>query len=320
MKTHVMMGAEMIAARSPVGAPAERSRASPRNRAESSRFGSARRSRGDERDGAGMLANAGFENSYGTRDVEDDLEDDFGGEWSGSDDDERRTPRTSRGAANSANFTGTLDGGGDGDGSGTSAAWALGDAIGARHAGGRAGAGTVYDAVVELAAPPGGAPRAAAGLRRNRRRGYIRGRCPRRWILAQIRADQHRAVSASAAFHPTPGYRRPGRRTETRVRGWGGVAGIRSFVAGAADPKDGNGQSAGGVSVMEEVDSQRDVRVTGCAPAEEGYRIVFELKVVCACGASTSRTLRRGSRSDEVEEADDLPQHLRLVTRVEEQI
>jgi len=57
------------------------------------------------------------------------------------------------------------------------------------------------------------------------------------------------------------------------------------------------------------------------APARGGipYRL-WSYKVVCACGASTSRTLRRGSRSVEVEEADDLPQHLRLVTRVEEQI
>ena len=52
MKTHVMMGAEMIAARSPAGAPAERSRASPRNRAESSRF------RGARGDRAGTSATA----------------------------------------------------------------------------------------------------------------------------------------------------------------------------------------------------------------------------------------------------------------------
>lgn len=36
---------------------------------------------GDESDRAGMMVNAGFENSYGMRDVEDDLEEDFG-EWS----------------------------------------------------------------------------------------------------------------------------------------------------------------------------------------------------------------------------------------------
>ena len=251
MKTHVMMGAEMIAARSPVGAPAERSRASPRNRAESSRFGSARRSRGDERDGAGMLANAGFENSYGTRDVEDDLEDDFGGEWSGSDDDERRAPRTSRGAANSANFTGTLDGGGDGDGSGTSAAWALGDAMAPLHAEGRAGAGTVYDAVVELAAPPEGSPSKPAARTQTQPPTRVH---PRAMPAAMDPSRRYAPTSIAPlapppAFHPTPRVSPPpggGPRLGSGV----GVESpeFASFVAAPrADPKDGNGnQSAGG--------------------------------------------------------------------------
>ena len=251
MKTHVMMGAEMIAARSPAGAPAERSRASPRNRAESSRFGSARRSRGDERDGAGMLANAGFENSYGTRDVEDDLEDDFGGEWSGSDDDERRTPRTSRGAANSANFTGTLDGGGDGDGSGTSAAWALGDAMAPLHAEGRAGAGTVYDAVVELAAPPEGSPSKPAARTQTQPPTRVH---PRAMPAAMDPSRRYAPTSIAPlapppAFHPTPRVSPPpggGPRLGSGV----GVESpeFAGFVAAPrADPKDGNGnQSAGG--------------------------------------------------------------------------
>ena len=68
MKTHVMMGREMRDARRWRGAP-------PRARS--------------ERLEAGMLANAGFENSYGERVVEDNLEDDFGQEvgWDSDSDD-----------------------------------------------------------------------------------------------------------------------------------------------------------------------------------------------------------------------------------------
>ena len=60
LKTHVMMGQEMMNARNG-----------------GARGGGARGpGGGDERPGAGMLANAGFENSYGMRDVQDDYQDD----------------------------------------------------------------------------------------------------------------------------------------------------------------------------------------------------------------------------------------------------
>lgn len=245
MKTHVMMGAEMIAARSPAGAPTELGRASSRNRAGAggSRFGSARRSRGDERDGAGMLANAGFENSYGMRDVEDDLEDDFGGEWSGSDDDVR-TPRTSRGGAN---FTGSLDGGGgDGDGSGTTVAWALGDAMAPLDAEGRAGAGTVYDAVVELAAPEGSPAKPAS-----RAKTQPPTRVHPRAMPAAMDPSRRYAPTSVAplapppAFHPTPRLSPPPGRGPRLRSAAESPDEFASFVAAPrVGPTDGNGNQS----------------------------------------------------------------------------
>merc|ERR1719498_1077599 len=80
MKTHVMMGQEMRDARRWNGG-VQTKNAPPR-------AGFSARS---ERLDAGMLANAGFENSYGEREVEDDLEDDFGQEvgWDSRKEDER---------------------------------------------------------------------------------------------------------------------------------------------------------------------------------------------------------------------------------------
>ena len=172
----------------------------------------------------------------------------------------RRTPNAPNVAGRGANFTGTLDGGGgDGDGSGTSVAWALGDAMAPLHAEGRAGAGTVYDAVVELAAPPEGSPAKPAARTRadaTADEGTSEGDARGDGSLAQIRADQHRAVSASAGVPSDPeGIAAPGRRTETRVRGWGGVAGIRQLRRGAARGSEGREREPvrrGGVSVMEE--------------------------------------------------------------------
>jgi hypothetical protein len=59
----------------------------------------------DESDRAKMMANAGFENSYGMRNVEDDLEDDFG-EWS-DEEEEAESPSGSNGGGGGAVLEGS---------------------------------------------------------------------------------------------------------------------------------------------------------------------------------------------------------------------
>lgn len=150
MKTHVMMGREMLdnriknkGGRGPGGA-----KAGGVAGAESlGRKRSTKRSSSDERQGSGMLANAGFENSYDQRYVEDDLEDDFGetAEWDSGDEEsgnrggvditpgKRRTSRVSGGGGLSP--------------------IAVGGGMPPLGAERRHGAGTVFDAVVGGTAP-----------------------------------------------------------------------------------------------------------------------------------------------------------------------
>ena len=81
LKTHVMMGQEMMNARNGgAGGARGGGSGSSQGRRPASTTGR------DERPGAGMLANAGFENSYGMRDVQDDYQDDDDDGWDGGGD------------------------------------------------------------------------------------------------------------------------------------------------------------------------------------------------------------------------------------------
>lgn len=167
MKTHIMMGQEMIAARGgntpnsgaggrgrgkggrgnaatteeDIGAVAatKASDGAARdgtNASEGNKVGARKADGGDESDTAGMMANAGFENSYGMRDVEDDLEDDdnLGGEW--SDDEEGAHSPVGRAA------------GGGSDAAGSQATPA-GMTLSPLSMESRAGLGTVFDMVAD---------------------------------------------------------------------------------------------------------------------------------------------------------------------------
>jgi len=96
MKTHVMMGQEMRDNRARNKGGRGGGGKSPSSKSGWGRGPTAADGGGaevgDERLNAGMLANAGFENSYGERDVEDDLEDAFGDEigWDSDPDDLER--------------------------------------------------------------------------------------------------------------------------------------------------------------------------------------------------------------------------------------
>jgi len=161
LKTHVMMGAEMIAANNRGRASVPPRRASD-GRSSLSREGgppNGRRSSGggargpggkNEADGAGMLANAGFENSYGTRDVEDDLEDDFGA-WSDDEEKQQQPGTPVRGASAGAGRDHRARG--NGGAAARASAFAPGGAMAPLGAESRVGAGNVFDMVAELAAP-----------------------------------------------------------------------------------------------------------------------------------------------------------------------
>ena len=120
LKTHVMMGQEMMNARNG-----------------GARGGGARGpGGGDERPGAGMLANAGFENSYGMRDVQDDYQDDDDDGWDGDGD--------------------AADGEGEGDGEGRGGRGTGRPAAGAMAPLGmerREETGTVFDMVIDRMDP-----------------------------------------------------------------------------------------------------------------------------------------------------------------------
>ena len=139
MKTHVMMGQEMRDARKWSGGGGG-SKAPP---------GGAPPRAHSERLEAGMLANAGFENSYGEREVEDDLEDEFGQElgWDSDSD-------YGGGAA-----TGTRGGGVRG---GPERAPSLSPLPGMAPlpSEARRGGATVFDAVVDLTRGPASVERA----------------------------------------------------------------------------------------------------------------------------------------------------------------
>ena len=138
LKTHVMMGQEMRDARRWNGGEA---RGAPP--------GGAPPRAHSERLEAGMLANAGFENSYGEREVEDDLEDEFGQElgWDSDSD-------YGGGAA-----TGTRGGGVRG---GPERAPSLSPLPGMAPlpSEARRGGATVFDAVVDLTRGPASVERA----------------------------------------------------------------------------------------------------------------------------------------------------------------
>ena len=119
------------------------------------------------------------------------------------------------------------------------------------HAEGRAGAGTVYDAVVALAAPPEGSPSKPAARTQTQPPTRVH---PRAMPAAMDPSRRYAPTSIAPlapppAFHPTPRVSPPpggGPRLGSGV----GVESpeFAGFVAAPrADPKDGNGnQSAGG--------------------------------------------------------------------------
>ena len=164
--------------------------------------------------------------------------------------------RGGRGAAK-GNFTGTLDGGGDGDGSGTSAAWALGDAMAPLHAEGRAGAGTVYDAVVALAAPPEGSPSKPAARTQTQPPTRVHPRA----MPAAMDPSRRYAPTSIAPLAPPPAspsdprwYRRPRGGGPRLGSGVGGGSRGTTSGARARIRRTGTGTSPpGGVSVMERV-------------------------------------------------------------------
>ena len=138
MKTHVMMGQEMRDARKWSGGGGG-SEAPP---------GGAPPRAHSERIEAGMLANAGFENAYGEREVEDDLEDEFGQEvgWDSDSDDGSVANPPPRGRPERAPSLSPLPG------------------MAPLPSEGRRGGATVFDVVVDSTRGPGSGPGPGPGL------------------------------------------------------------------------------------------------------------------------------------------------------------
>ena len=215
LKTHVMMGQEMMNARNGgAGAARGGGSGSSQGRRPASTTGR------DERPGAGMLANAGFENSYGMRDVQDDYQDDDDDGWDGGGDGidgRRRKRKRARGDSRAARIHGRDGTARDGE--------AGGDRHGVRHGDRSHGS------------------RAGCGYARGGRRGcrFAHRRC--------LRAD-----AAAAAEEPAVGRDARARRAgaPAGVRGHPAAAGFRRVRAGAAaraGPMSGDERSRALVSL-----------------------------------------------------------------------